>query len=226
MEEAVNHSGNELLTEALRLAAEDGESLAPDKLIALIDGFEQPLRLLEDHDQAAQLFHAFHERFSFIRLSFRPPWPPDQIVDASIDLARYASLLRWLIGEMRVWEGAADSKLARLTAIIVVAQVCDFGGALWNLLPEDVGANSSLVNQLSRIAASIDVTIISAGGQPPPIREAEIVEAFLKADAEGDWANIIGGWRRFPPIFPKRHPDADDALLASLCEATTSRVSK
>lgn len=202
MEKAVNNSGNELLAEALGLAAEDGEALTPDKLIAFIDGFEQPLRLLEDGDQAAQLFHAFHEQFNFIRLTFRPPWLPEQAIEVSVDLSRYASLLRWSIDQMRIWDGASDSKLARLTAVIVVAQVCDSGNALWNLLPDDIGANGNLVNQLSRVAASIDLTIASAGGHPPPIREAEIVEAFLKADAEGDWANIIGGWRRFPPIFP------------------------
>ncbi|MCD9824042.1 hypothetical protein [Bradyrhizobium japonicum] len=202
MEKAVNNSGNELLAQALGLAAKDGEELTPDKLATFIDGFEQPLRLLEDADQAAQLFHAFHEQFNFIRLSFRPPWPPEQSVDGAVDLTRYASLLRWLIDGMRIWDAASDSKLARLTAMIVVAQTCDSGNALWNLLPDDIGANSNLVNQLSRVAASIDLTIVSAGGQPPPIREAEIVEAFLKADAEGDWANIIGGWRRFPPIFP------------------------
>ncbi|NOJ44713.1 hypothetical protein [Bradyrhizobium archetypum] len=202
MEKAVNNSGNALLAEALGLAAKDGEALTPDKLIASIDGIEQPLRLLEDADQAAQLFHRFHEQFNFIRLSFRPPWPPDQTVDGAVDLTRYASLLRWLVGEMRTWDGTSDSKLARLSAIIVVAQVCDFGNALWNLLPDDVGTNGNLVNQMSRVAASIDLTIVSAGGHPPPIREAEIVEAFLTADAEGDWANIIGGWRRFPPIFP------------------------
>ncbi|UGX89557.1 hypothetical protein G6321_00002005 (plasmid) [Bradyrhizobium barranii subsp. barranii] len=169
--------------------------------MVFIDGFEQPLRLLEDSDQAAQLFHAFHEQFNFIRLSFRPPWPPEQTVDVSVDQSRYASLLRWLIDGMRTWNAASDTKLARLTAMIVVAQVCDSGNALWNLLPDDIGANSNLVNQLTRVAASIDLTIVSAGGQPPPIREAEIVEAS-KADAKGDWANIMGGWRRFPPIFP------------------------
>jgi hypothetical protein len=109
-------------------------------------------------------------------------------------------LLRWLLKEFREWRSASDPKFDRLAAILVVAQVCDFGQELWSLLPDDV-ENADLVKYFSEFVAKCDFSFFTRGFQKPPIWESEVVAAFLKADSDGDWVNIVGLWSKFPPFF-------------------------
>ena len=197
----MNSAGNDLLADALLQAKEPGETAAPAKLISLAAALAQPLQALQDLHDAHGLFAAFDGDFGFIRLSFRhqpkgpnAPTPPD-------NRARYGSLLRWLIEELRNWRRADDPDFRKLVAIMIAARVCDFGNELWNLLPDDIGENLDLIAYLKSVVASFDVAFNAVGGRAPPIWEGELVEAFQRADAEGNWAAIVDIWRRIPPMF-------------------------
>src|SRR5580704_4798934 len=115
--------GNNQLAEAVREAVQDGDIASPTQLIASIVGIENPLQALQHMDQAQDLFAEFDKDFGFIRFSFitRPPSqnPPIQTVDR----VRYASLLRWLVGELRQWRHAEDLRFEKLVAALVAAQV-------------------------------------------------------------------------------------------------------
>jgi hypothetical protein len=130
MAEAVNSAGNDQLAAAARQAKEPGEVAAPAKLIALIAGMDQPLKAAQDMEQARQLFDAFDEDFGFIRLSFVHGARMPKAAIAPEAQARYAGLLRWLVGELRAWRRAEDSNFGKLVAVMIAAQVCDFGNAL------------------------------------------------------------------------------------------------
>jgi hypothetical protein len=196
----MNSAANEHLAEAAHDATHAGELATPAKLIYLIASLEQPLQALQDEYKSHELFGAFDQDFGFIRFSFTSfALVPDAQIQ--VNRSRYAALLRWLISELRQWRHAEDLRLEKLVAIIVAARVCDIGDALWALLPDNIGDNVDLVGFLKALIASFDVTFTPQGGAAPPIWESEIVQAFQRAEAENDWAAIIGLWRRFRPNF-------------------------
>jgi hypothetical protein len=198
MAKAMTRRGNDQLAAALAEAKEPGDGLAPAKLIALVAGLDQPIKSVQDLEQARELFEAFDQEFGFIRQSFGPQLAAIQ-PEAK---ARYAGLLRWLMNELRGWRRTEDSHFRKLVAILIAARVCDFGNELWNLLPEDIGENRDLSAYLKQLVVSFDVIFSAAGIGAPPIWEAELVESFQRADEVGDWASIANIWRRFPPMFP------------------------
>jgi hypothetical protein len=132
MAKAMTRRGNDQLAAALAEAKEPGDGLAPAKLIALVAGLVQPIKSVQDLEQARELFEAFDQEFGFIRQSFGPQLAAIQ-PEAK---ARYAGLLRWLMNELRGWRRTEDSHFRKLVAILIAARVCDFGNELWNLLPE------------------------------------------------------------------------------------------
>ena len=198
------NTGNDQLAKAVRDAAQDGEVVAPLGLIAAIAKHEKPLQALQDADQAYEVFEAFEKEFGFIRFSFMDnrAIPNAQVQPA--DQLRYASLLRWLIQELRTLRQADDERHDKLVAVFVVAQLCDSGAGLWDLLPDDIGENVDLLNYLKGLIASFAITFNSRPGVQVPIWEGEAVEAFKRADAEDDWIAIISGWKLFhrQPFFP------------------------
>ncbi len=190
-------TGNDQLAKAVRDAAQDGEIAAPSGLIAAIAGLENSLQALQDTDQAREVFDAFDKEFGFIRFSFMDNRgsPKAQIQPA--DQLRYASLLRWLIRELRTWRQADDPRHAKLVAIFVVAQMSDSNSGLWDLLPDEIGENIDLLDYVKSVIASFAVTFNARPGTQVPIWESEAVEAFMRADAEGDWVTVIRGWEQF-----------------------------
>jgi hypothetical protein len=196
-------SGNDQLARAVRESEAYGEITAPAGLFALIDGLENSLQALQSMDRANELFDALDEEFGFIRFSFlaNARIPAAQIQPA--DQLRYVSLLRWLIRELRVWRSADDPRQDKLVAALVVAQRCDSGNGLWNLLPNEIGENIDLLDHLRRLIASFAVTFDAQPGVQVPIWEGEAVEEFKRADAEEDWVAIIRGWQQFrhQPFF-------------------------
>jgi hypothetical protein len=190
-------TGNDQLAKALRDAAQDGEIVAPSELIAAIAKLEKPLQALQDSDQARGVFEAFDKEFGFIRFSFMnnsaipttPIQPADQL--------RYASLLRWLVRELRTLRQADDERHDKIVAAFIVAQMCDSNSGLWDLLPNEIGENVDLLDYLKGLIASFAITFNSRPGAHVPIWEGEAVEAFKRADAEGDWVAVIRGWEQF-----------------------------
>jgi hypothetical protein len=191
------NTGNDQLAKAVRDAARDGEIRAPSGLIAAITKLEKPLQVLQDSDQAWEVFEAFDKDFGFIRFSFMDnrAVPNAQVQPA--DQLRYASLLRWLIRELRTLRQADDQRHDKLVAVFVVAQMCDAAGGLWDLLPDDIGENADLLDHLKGLIASFAVTFDSQPGAQVPIWESEAVETFKQADADGDSVAIIRGWQQF-----------------------------
>lgn len=197
-------AGNDQLAQAVCDAAEDGEIVVPSGLIAAIATLEKPLQALQGTDEAWAVFDAFDKEFGFIRFSFMDnrAIPKAQIQPA--DQLRYASLLRWLIRELRTWRHADDERHDKLAAIFIVAQMCDSSNGLWDLLPQNIGENLDLLDYLKSVIASFAVSFDARPGAQAPICEGEAVEAFKRADAEDDWVAIINGWKLFhrQPFFP------------------------
>ncbi|MGA3310268.1 MAG: hypothetical protein ABSD08_16910 [Xanthobacteraceae bacterium] len=189
-------NGNDQLARAVQEAAREGEIAAPTGLIALIGGLENSLQALQNMDRANELFDALDKEFGFIRFSF---WADARIPAAQIqpaDQLRYASLLRWLIRELRAWR-RADPRQDKLVTAFVVAQRCDSDNGLWNLLPNEIGENIDLLDHLKGMIASFAVTFEARPGAQVPIWEGEAVEEFKRADAEDDWVAIIRSWPQF-----------------------------
>jgi hypothetical protein len=189
-------SGNEQLAGAMEEATQAGEITPPSRLIALIGGLENSLQALQNMDRANELFNALDEEFGFIRFSFlvNAPIPAAQIQPA--DRTRYASLIRWLIRELRSWRRVDDLRQDKLVAAFIVAQRCDSGNGLWSLMPDETGENIDLLDHLKRLIASFAVTFDTQPGTQVPIWEGEAVDKFQRADADGDWAAIIRGWEQ------------------------------
>jgi len=190
-------NGNDQLAKAVQEAARDGESAAPTGLIALIGGLENSLQALQNMDRANELFDALDKEFGFIRFSFLADAriPATQIQPT--DQLRYASLLRWLIRELRMWRRADDPRQNKLVTAFVVAQRCDTDNGLWKLLPNEIGENIDLLDYLKGLIASFAVTFDARPGAQVPIWEGEAVEEFKRADAEDDWVAIIRSWPQF-----------------------------
>lgn len=200
MEEAVTEANNQL-REAVREAERPGPVAAPAALASVLAQKGQPLRSLQDVDEVQELFAAFDQDFGFVRLSFqraraRAPFAIDES-----QRQRYASLLRWILAELRGWQRGQDVRFEKLTAVFVACQACDIGSGLWTMLPEGIAANIDLIAYLKKLIASFDVSFTASGNRAPPIWESEMVETFKKADAAGDWPAIINAWQRFPLVF-------------------------
>jgi hypothetical protein len=191
------NTGNGQLAKALRDAAQDGEVVAPSELIAAIAKLEKPLQVLQDSDEAQGVFEAFDKEFGFIRFSFmnNSAIPKTEIQPA--DQIRYASLLRWLIRELRTLRQADDERHDKIVAAFIVAQMCDSNSGLWDLLPNEIGENVDLLDYLKGLIASFAIAFNARPGAQVPIWEGEAVEAFKRADTEGDWAAVIWGWEQF-----------------------------
>jgi hypothetical protein len=198
------NTGNDQLAKAVRDAAQDGEVIAPSDLIDAIAKLEKPLQALQDTDQAFEVFEAFDKEFGFVRFSFTDSRAAPNTQIQPTDQLRYASLLRWLVQELHRLRQADDERHDKLVAVFVVAQMCDSGDGLWDLLPDDIGENVDLLNYLKGLIASFAITFNSRPAAQVPIWEGEAVEAFKRADAEDDWVAIINGWKLFhrQPFFP------------------------
>jgi hypothetical protein len=186
-------TGNDQLAKALRDAAQDGEIVATAGLIAAIAKLEKPLQALQDTDQAFEVFEAFEKEFGFIRFSFMDSRAAPNTQIQPTDQLRYASLLRWLIRELGTLRQADDERHDKIVAAFIVAQMCDANNGLWDLLPDDIGENLDLLDYLKGLIASFAVAFNARPGAQVPIWEGEAVEAFQRADAEGDWIAVIRG---------------------------------
>ncbi len=190
-------TGNDQLAKAVHDAAHDGEIIAPSGLIAAIGKLEKPLQALQDSDQAWEAFEAFDKEFGFVRFSFMDNSAIPKAQIQPTDQLRYASLLRWLIRELRTLRQADDQRHDRIVAAFIVAQMCDSNNGLWGLLSDDIGENLDLLDYLKGLIASFAVAFNARPGAQVPIWEGEAVETFTRADAEGDWVAIIRGWEQF-----------------------------
>jgi hypothetical protein len=205
--------GNDQLADVVRAATREGEIAGPSELITLIAGLESPIKALQDMDQANELFAAFNNQFGFInhaRIATRQ-------VQAA-DMARYASMVRWLIHELHHWRRTKDIRYGGLVAAFVAAQICDSENGLWELLPDGIGYNVDLAEYLKGLVASFAVEFNARPGAPVPIWDSEAVEKFKQADAEGDWVGIMDGWKLFrQPFFANTLQTQAVRLLYRYC---------
>ena len=190
-------TGDADLAKAASQAMQDGAYTGPTALAAVVRGLAHPLQALQDEDQARELFEAFDTDFGFIRFSFSALRNVARAPIQPLDEQRYASLLRWLIHELRTSRRAEDPRYEKLVAAFVVAQMCDSHQGLWDLLPNDIGDSADLLDDLARLVGSFAVTFNARPGAKVPIWEGEAVEEFKRADAAGDWVAVIRGWQQF-----------------------------
>jgi GNAT superfamily N-acetyltransferase len=190
-------NGDDQLVKAASESAQDGDIAEPTALAAVVSGLAQPLQALQNEEQAHELFAAFDNDFGFIRFRLNAFTSPGRAPIQPADEYRYASLLRWLIRELRNWRRAEDPRYEKLVAAFVVAQICDSQQGLWHLLPNDIGGNADLLDDLARLVGSFAVAFNARPGAKVPIWESEAVEEFKRADAAGDWVAVIRGWQHF-----------------------------
>ncbi|MDE2284694.1 MAG: hypothetical protein KGK33_08790 [Hyphomicrobiales bacterium] len=190
-------TGDDQLAKAASQAMQDGDVAEPTTLAAIVRGLAHPLQALQGEDQARELFEAFDRDFGFIHFSFSalPNTAKAQI--QPLDEQRYASLLRWLVRGLRTWRRTEDPRYEKLVAALIVAQMCDSHQGLWSLLPNDIGDNADLFDDLARLVGSFAVAFNARPGAKVPIWEGEAVEEFKRADAAGDWVSVIRGWQQF-----------------------------
>jgi hypothetical protein len=185
------------IPDVLLEAAKDGDLIEPVTLLSALSALDNPINALSDHDKANALFATLDADFGFVRFAWgapRPLQPADQ--------SRWASLIRWLVRELTVWQQTEDPVKRRLTAIFVVAQASDREGGLWELLPASIGKNSELLEYLKKLVGSLTVTF-TAHGRAEPIWEREAVDRFQIADEQADWVAISHGLQAFEhQIFP------------------------
>jgi len=180
------------LRDAVQQAQKSGDAIPPTALIDTLASIENPIAALLRPDQANTLFEAFNRDFGFVSSSrnransIQPP-----------DLSKWASLLRWLILELKEWCRADDPVDRKLVAIFVVTQASDFEDELWSLLPPETGDNPELIQRLKGLLASFSAAIGTRGGADAPIWEREAADRFAAADAAGDWVTIRQGLRLF-----------------------------
>lgn len=184
------------LKAALNAACEEGVVAAPQRLLETAVRVADPIQALVDWDRAEELFAVFAEEYPFLRRMHHA-----NVVPTQDEAARYAGVIRWLMQSLRGWSGTVETAQADLAAIIVVAQACDVDGALWQLLPDDIGQNTNLIDTLKRLVASFGLTIAAGPGST---RDAEALVRFIEADAQGDWVTIAQMWSslRRVPLFP------------------------
>jgi hypothetical protein len=186
------------IPEVMHEAAMPSDIVEPKALLATLATVENAIVALLDNDQANGLFEALHSEFGFIRSArfTRSPLQPSE-------QSRWASLVRWLVRELKTWQPAQDPGNRKLTAIFVVAQGSDSENGLWELMPSDIADNSDLIQALKNLISSFSVNFTTRGGMAEPIWEREALEAFTAADAAGDWVGIGERLRPFEhQLFP------------------------
>jgi hypothetical protein len=188
----------DLISDAMPEAIKSGDVVEPAALLSLIAGIENPIAALSDHDKGNELFDAFYRDFGFIKMvrATKKPLNP-----AEHD--RLVGLLRWLISELRQWRSDADTGGAKLAAVFVAAQACDWDNGLWNMIPADIGTNADLRDRLKALISSFSVAFILRDPTRTPLWEREAVESLKSAEAGNDWTAIASAWRSFEhAIFP------------------------
>jgi hypothetical protein len=185
MTNAIEH-----LSQVILQAEMPGDFAEPTALLQALAALENPIAALSDHDQVNNLFAAFDTEFGFIRRAragINPLQPSEQL--------RWASLVRWLIHELKTWDSSKDPLKHKLVAIFVAAHVNDWGGAFWESISQRIGDNHDLIQCLKGLIKSFAITFVSRGGVAEPIWEREAVEKFIVDDARGDWLEIGKGLR-------------------------------
>jgi hypothetical protein len=185
----------DFIAKAVRQAAMPGDSAEPTALLMMLAGVEKPVEALCNFNKANDFFASFYQEFEFLQRATTQgaSLPPEE-------QAPCASLLRWLIQELRRWRRAQDPQCVNLAALIVVAQACDAENQLCKLLPNDIGGNSELIQALKRLVSSSAVEFTSRDSARTPIWEQEAVDEFKLADAAGDWAKIGERWKLFDDL--------------------------
>jgi hypothetical protein len=173
----------EKLIGAIAAAGRPGPMFAPNALEERLNGLDNPLGALIDHDAANEMFAILDEDLGYV-------WPVRQARrEYSDDLAqKTAGAIRWLISALSAWRLEDDPKRARLAAILAVGARLDEGGALWPLLPDTIVENVALGGGLVDVLGRLDFRFGVAGWSRSPILHGEQLEQLNRAEAERDWA--------------------------------------
>ena len=184
-------SGGELLAKIMA-AASDAPEVVPEALIQLLSSVADPLATISDWDGSNEIFASIESQFPYVplvRSGARSAEP--------VEIEQLAGLIRWLIRELRDWSKAEDEGPRKLTAFIVIIQFCDWTGAIWDSFPTSISDNKELLAEFERIIGGFRIAFGNRSSRPAPIWETEAVEAFQRADEEGDWPTIATMWPQF-----------------------------
>jgi len=178
----------------LQEARNPGQAWVPDELLNRIEADDQPFITIGNWDKTNHFFSGIEEAVGFINL-----WRAGAPQPSQEECERWIQLLRWLIHGLRNWRSDQDPTCARLTALFVVAQYCDFENSLWETLPSDVGQNLDLLNTVTKLIAGFGCEIDTREGQTALIWEKEAAGRFTDADADEDWLAVDELWNSIEP---------------------------
>lgn len=182
---------------AIVKASEAGAVSAPEALLLSIEAQADPIRALTDWDLSNTLFASLHGEYPFFRrlLPNEEPLP-------EAENARGVGVLRWLIDQFRGWSAAADPKLVRFVALVVIIESCPWDSAAWFLLDDKLFFNADLVQRLKEVfpAVKIDISVHDRSGNAST---EEAARAQLKAaESAADWKSLLLIWRRAHHFMP------------------------
>ncbi|MEH2480201.1 hypothetical protein V1282_003558 [Nitrobacteraceae bacterium AZCC 2146] len=188
--------GSVLIAGLLQEASLPGEEIEPTELVvAVTEG--DPFAAIGGWETAFELFAALDRGFPFInRVKAGSPLSEGE-------RARWTSMLRWWIGQLRHWDPKSDDKGRRLSSLLVIAQAHDWDGALWRALPTDALLNVGRTGLFANIAGGLEMTFGTRGGEAEPIWERNAVDTLLAAEAACDWSSLGEVWRPFQDLL---HP--------------------
>jgi hypothetical protein len=148
-------------------------------------------------DRSAVFFDAIGKDFGFVRTNRMTGKIP-----TAEELQRLDGLMRWLVREFVSWRVIDDPQRRRLVALFVTTRYCEMNGVFWPNFPASLGANVELIQELGSRIAGLRFDIAAHELSRRPISDKEMIEAFRKADAEGNWPKIEARWHPFEHLMP------------------------
>ncbi len=181
---------------ALALASAPGLTQGPTALLTALEAHDAPLKCLAGGYGTESIRAAIEEDFGFLHLLRM------RSVDASsVEMERWAALMRWLITTVKDWKPSEDPSTRLLAAAVVTSRMCGGDIDLWQLLGDGDTPSTEFLAALSLLVSKSRVVFGARGHASLPIWESEFVDAFQAADASGDWAAIADMWPRLDHVF-------------------------
>lgn len=177
--------------DAISKAQGEGDVLAPEALLSVLDGQADANRSLMDIGQRRAVFESLHEKFPFFRARV-----PNQSSLSEEEVFRGIGVLRWLIGQFRGWSAESDPNLKRLAALIVIIESCPWDSNAWFLLHHDVLFNEELVHRLRNVLSTVKAEARVLDSRGNAIVADTTLAQIQDAESKSDWKTLLQIRRR------------------------------
>jgi len=180
------------ITDVIAKAIQPGPVTGPTALLTALATEDSPFKALMRSEGTDAIGTAIELDFGFLRGLHKLS---DDACDDTI--GRWAALIRWLLETTNGWQHSTDERLVTLAAALLTSSL---SGSLWHLLLDKHVPSEEFITTISALIEKMQLTYGVRGPKAPPIWENEFAEAFRKADADGDWADIAAMWSQFDHV--------------------------